>query len=539
MKAARDLFRTHIALRTVVAVTFLVMASAMLAEEIPPTVRTQGVMRIVFGGRPVSLTADVAGSAPLSYQWQINGTNLSGATDYPLTITNAQPTDSGVFRVIVQNSYGTATSGPIRLVVKPTPLVGSAVGWGDNVSGQTNPPAILRTNTILVSAGYEHGMALTSNGNVVVWGGYPPASLNPPTPLTNIVDVGAGSSHNIALRDDGTVVGWGWNGYGQAQVPAGLSNVIAISAGSYHNLALTYEGKVIAWGYNVYGQTNVPAGLGNITAISAGGLHSTVLKSDGSISVWGIVSNAPPGLPPLKAVEGGSDHTIGLTFDGTVTGWGIGGIPVQVPTNLAAATGIGAGNRHSLAIQGNGTVVGWSGSPSLNAQAQPPADLNGVFAVSGGTGFSLALTCMPIITSQPLGGSTYVGKTTTLSVAVASSFPVSYRWYHNGNGIEAATNASLVLSNVTTGNMGTYRVLIENGHGTNASRIVSLQVLEMRISIGTHPHENPQPVLFWGGGFILQTATNVNGPYVDIPGAIGTYPLTNMSAPQQFFRLRN
>jgi hypothetical protein len=44
----------------------------------------------------------------------------------------------------------------------------------------------------------------------------------------------------------------------------------------------------------------------------------------------------------------------------------------------------------------------------------------------------------------------------------------------------------------------------------------------------------------WPGGFTLQSATDVKGPYTDIaPAPLQTYSFDTTSQPQQFFRLRN
>ena len=45
-------------------------------------------------------------------------------------------------------------------------------------------------------------------------------------------------------------------------------------------------------------------------------------------------------------------------------------------------------------------------------------------------------------------------------------------------------------------------------------------------------------VLQWNNGFTLQTATNVEGSYADLPGAGSPYTNLLLTAPQQFFRLR-
>jgi hypothetical protein len=46
-------------------------------------------------------------------------------------------------------------------------------------------------------------------------------------------------------------------------------------------------------------------------------------------------------------------------------------------------------------------------------------------------------------------------------------------------------------------------------------------------------------VLNWPGNFILQSATNVLGPYVDVPEATSPYTVNVSQFPMQFFRLRN
>ncbi len=64
----------------------------------------------VFAGTTVTLSPTVYGLGPFSYQWLYDGTNLSGATESTLVLTNAQPGNSGNYAVIVGNSSGTNES---------------------------------------------------------------------------------------------------------------------------------------------------------------------------------------------------------------------------------------------------------------------------------------------------------------------------------------------------------------------------------------------------------------------------------------------
>jgi Putative Ig domain/von Willebrand factor type A domain/Regulator of chromosome condensation (RCC1) repeat len=52
----------------------------------------------------------VVGQTPLNYQWQMDGANITGATNSALVLTNLSPPVTNVYSVIVTNSLGAATS---------------------------------------------------------------------------------------------------------------------------------------------------------------------------------------------------------------------------------------------------------------------------------------------------------------------------------------------------------------------------------------------------------------------------------------------
>jgi len=73
---------------------------------------------VQFHGSTV-LVAMAVGAQPLSYQWQLNGRNLPGATSSRLTIGAAQFCDGGSYKVIVSNGRGAAVSEAYNLIVQP------------------------------------------------------------------------------------------------------------------------------------------------------------------------------------------------------------------------------------------------------------------------------------------------------------------------------------------------------------------------------------------------------------------------------------
>ncbi len=68
-------------------------------------------------GTDITFSVVATGTAPLSYQWQYNGINLTGAIGSSLTITNAQMTASGSYTVQVSNAAGFAISASAMLTV--------------------------------------------------------------------------------------------------------------------------------------------------------------------------------------------------------------------------------------------------------------------------------------------------------------------------------------------------------------------------------------------------------------------------------------
>jgi alpha-tubulin suppressor-like RCC1 family protein len=141
------------------------------------------------------------------------------------------------------------------------------------------------SNIVGISAGTNHGLALTSNGNVLAWGsdfggqlGDNIPKVNKPTPVavsgaSNIIAVAGGFFHSLAIKADGTMLAWGSDTYGElgdgSQVnPQGIpvvvantNSIVAIAAGLHLSLALKSDGTVQSWGRNNSGQLGDDTGM--------------------------------------------------------------------------------------------------------------------------------------------------------------------------------------------------------------------------------------------------------------------------------------
>ena len=84
----------------------------------PPSIISHPASTTVPVGQSATFNVSASGTNPLSYQWQRNGSAISGATAASYTLSNVQTSDNGAsFRVIVSNAFGNATSNSATLTV--------------------------------------------------------------------------------------------------------------------------------------------------------------------------------------------------------------------------------------------------------------------------------------------------------------------------------------------------------------------------------------------------------------------------------------
>jgi alpha-tubulin suppressor-like RCC1 family protein len=322
--------------------------------------------------------------------------------------------------------------------VAGAPAAGNVWAWGLNSDGQLG------------------------NGTVTPYSG-----LSSPVKasfLTSIKAVRGGEQHSLALKSNGTVWAWGNDGWGQLgngkymsssspiQVP-GLSRVTGIAAGSLHNLALKSDGTVWGWGFNYFGQVGLGTsgnrgnvlspvqvkGLAGVIAVAAGGDTSYALKSDGTVWAWGYDGQgelgngtgdeSPHGAPTMAknigtavAIAAGVEHGLAVLANGTVSAWGdnqtseLGAattatcgfyrspcsrVPVQVK-GMNGVVAVSGGYGYTLALKSDGTAWGWgsdgygelgNGSAQVSGSVKAPvkSQVQGVVAIAAGASFSLWL----------------------------------------------------------------------------------------------------------------------------------------------------
>jgi hypothetical protein len=105
---------------------------AVLDVQYPdyPTILTEpAATRSVQVGGTVEFNVLALGDAPLTYQWQMNGSNMAGATSSALILSDVTELQDGYYVAAVSNNEGSAYSDEIFLTVSTLPQTVSTEYW--------------------------------------------------------------------------------------------------------------------------------------------------------------------------------------------------------------------------------------------------------------------------------------------------------------------------------------------------------------------------------------------------------------------------
>ena len=109
--------------------------------NVAPSISSQPANVTVAAGQVASFSVTASGTAPLQYQWQRNGVNISGATASTYSLTTAPGDNGAAFRAVVSNAAGSITSNPATLTVlsnaAPTGTITAPANGAPYRGGQT------------------------------------------------------------------------------------------------------------------------------------------------------------------------------------------------------------------------------------------------------------------------------------------------------------------------------------------------------------------------------------------------------------------
>jgi hypothetical protein len=386
---------------------------------VAPSIITQPANLAVKAGATAAFTVTAAGTPPLSYQWQFNGTNVAGATGTALTLSNVQSAQAGSYTVRVTNTFGSIMSSNAVLTVNQAPPCAT-------------PPAGL------VSWWRAEGNALDQAGT-----------------------------------NNGTLVGnttYGAGRVGQAFVFDGSGD--AVSVGTPTNLQLqnfTIEAWVKRSSTTRGSQDS--SGSGAIYNCTWGGYCFNVCD-DGRLALGKIGYSAVYSTRTITDTN--NFHHITVTKNGSVVAFYVDG-----NGETAAAYDPGFEFNGPSAIGGRGSdyrtsFLGSIDEVSIYNRALAAAEIQAIYNADG-AGKCTALTA-PFITSQPTNQTVTAGGTATFTVAADGTPPLNYQWRWNGTNLAGATGTALTLSNVQSAQAGSYAVRVTNTFGSVLSSNAVLTV---------------------------------------------------------------
>jgi uncharacterized repeat protein (TIGR03803 family) len=284
-----------------------------------------------------------AGLGPLGYQWQFNGTNLTGATNSILNLANVQPNLAGVYDVIVSNEFGPVVSSNAILVVEPAQPFTVLHNFDNMNSG---PRALIRSDKFygcshdgcsvfsmnLDGSGFTVLHKLTSTegwplmdlvlGENVLYGvAYQGGSQ---TYYGTVFSVGTDGSdfkvlHNFGTNSaDGiypeTVAFSGGTVYGTAQCTLFSMN----PDGSHFSVLHTFgaEGRLLPMGNVIYGTVNSGNNCGGaVFSMNTNGSNFTL--------IYNFMPGSTNGSGPIGNLIQSGDMFYGTTADGGSYGQGV------------------------------------------------------------------------------------------------------------------------------------------------------------------------------------------------------------------------
>lgn len=392
----------------------LVSRSFTVTVSSPPRIVTQPQTQIVWWGGTAAFSVEAAGTPPFGFFWRTNGVNFarfeSDAGTSALLLTNVPPDWTG-WQVDVRITNAVAPAGvlsqPAYLYLLTPPILTTQ-------PADTNVAVGERATFCAAAIGDNLRYQWLHNGVNIANATNDCLTIDP-------VQLSDGGSYSLVIENAaGTLT----------SLSALLRITVPTLAPGDH-----FADRVFLSGISdTVGGTNLDA-----TREPGEPLHA---GKPGAHSVWYAWTAPQTGIATVR--------TIGSTFD----------------TLLAVYTG--ASVDHLTAVVSDEDRGGYLTSEiRFNAQAGTTYAI----AVDGYAGESgdfiltwdLEVTpeALPVITTQPVGGSVLPGTPFTFTVA-ASGGLLTYQWYFLDNPIPGATDPSLTVSAAGPTNVGTYTVQVSN-----------------------------------------------------------------------------
>ena len=510
------------------------VAGSLTVFANPPVVTAPPVSLTVTNGDPVSFMGTVSGTAPLTYQWQKDGADISGATSTSYNIGAVTTGDAGVYTLIATNVGGTVTSAgatltvlvPPAITVQPVSQAFSALSdvtfgvtatgtgplayqWlhnGQPISNGTNRTLTLTAVTPAQVGAYSvrvSNLAATVDSATATLSVSPLApDITWPTP--NAITYGSPLSgiqlnastfipgsfvYNPALS---TILNSGTHTLNVTFNPTDITNFVSTNASvqlTVNKAPLQVVADNQSREFNTANPSLTITYNGFVNGDDAGDLTATPTASTTA------VVGSPPGNYPIT-VSGAAATNYDVTHtDGNLTVFANAPTIVTHPADAVVTSGFDTAFtvlangtapltyqwRHqgtNLPNQTNATLNVTNVNPQIHAGAYDVVLTN----IAGGrTSLVGTLTVLvaPGITQQPLDVTASAQGVAGFSITATGTAPLAYQWRRDGIILLNQTNAALSIASVRTNDAGAYTVTVSNGAGSITSDVANLSVNQL------------------------------------------------------------
>ena len=249
------------------------------AAAVAPTITAQPANQTVTIGQTATFSVAATGTTPLTYQWQKNSANISGATSASYTTPATTSADNGAkFDVVVSNSAGSQTSATATLTVNATatgPTITTQPANQTVTVGQTATFSVVATGTAPLSYQWQKNSANISGAT----------SASYATPATTSADNGA--KFDVIVS----------NSVGSQTSAMATLTVNAVTASSIN--VTTYHYDNLRTGQNL-----------NETILTTANVNSTKFGKLGAFTVDGLVDAQPLYLSGVAVPNVGTKNVL-------------------------------------------------------------------------------------------------------------------------------------------------------------------------------------------------------------------------------------
>jgi hypothetical protein len=446
---------------------YLSLAGVVVRVEYPagqqtPNITTHPSNQTVAEGQPATFQVVASGTAPLSYQWQRNTTNISGATSPTYTLSTATLADNGAtFRCVVTNAFGFATSNEATLSVFSPPTITTHPSDQTVTEGQPVTFQVVASGTAPLSYQWQQSLANIPGANSstytipVVQSGHGSETYR--CVVTNAYGTAISNDARVFINFPPNITAHPSNQTATEGQPA------TFQVGAGGNAPLSYQ-----WQRNT---VNIPgANAASYTVASAS-------LADNGAKFRCVVTNA-------YGTATSNEATLTVNFPPSITAH---------PSNQTATEGqpatfqVGVGGNAPLSYQWQRNTVNIPGANAASytvasaSLADNGAKFRCVITNAYGTATSneatLTVNFPPSITAQPLDQTVTEGQPATFQVGAGGNAPLSYQWQRNTVNIPGANSASYTVASASLADNGAkFRCVVTNAYGAATSNEVTLTV---------------------------------------------------------------